>query len=275
MLFAHELYHGLQDQHFDLDAYMRPDGHGESNNDQVLARQAVVDQYAMGRTPTHATIEPIVRMQSALDLQTVTASLQRPQVAAALGADIQAATEASQGIPPFIMDMMMGAYLKGLGFVFEVHRKGWTEVEKLYREYPPGSTEQILHPDKKWFAREAPLTIEFPSLQRARALEDWDVLEENSVGEFLWRAGTAIATRCSAQGQRRSPAVAQHGVGHGSGCDRVRECLSAAARSEIRTARRADAHRAPRQAGLVVEGGTERSLSELMKFVKQAKKRRT
>jgi hypothetical protein len=85
------------------------------------------------------------------------------------------------------MDMMMGAYLKGLGFVFEVHRKGWTEVEKLYREYPPGSTEQILHPDKKWFAREAPLTIEFPSLQRARALEDWDVLEENSVGEFLWR----------------------------------------------------------------------------------------
>jgi hypothetical protein len=96
MLFAHELYHGLQDQHFDLDAYMRPDGHGESNNDQVLARQAVVEgeatymmsmwmvQYAMGRTPTHATMEPIVRMQSALDLQTVTASLQRPQVPAAI-----------------------------------------------------------------------------------------------------------------------------------------------------------------------------------------------
>jgi hypothetical protein len=198
VLFSHELYHGLQDQYFDLETYMRMNERDVQDNDVQLARQSVVEgeatymmsmwmlQRMTGQAPTRQMMEPVVRMQSAMDMSMVAATLKQPQVAELLGSDMQAAMEAAKEIPPFILDMMMGAYMKGLGFVFDVQAHGWKEVEKLYSEYPPVSTEQILHPDK-WFAREAPQTIAWRALDRERALKEWDVIAQNTVGEFLWR----------------------------------------------------------------------------------------
>lgn len=197
-LFAHELYHGLQDQYFDLEAYYEATTvDGIPEGDMQLARQAVVEgeaQYMMtlwmmqrmlGRVPPRALLEPAIRMQVAMDVNAMEL-LENPQFAETLGPDMQASLAASKQIPPFIMDMLFGAYVKGMGFVFDVHAKGWSEVEKLYTEYPPVSTEQILHPEK-WFAREMPLTIDFGRLESARELEKWDLLVYNSIGEFLWR----------------------------------------------------------------------------------------
>lgn len=47
-VYAHELYHALQDQHFDLETYIR-DGQREQtlSDDELLARQAVVEGEAM------------------------------------------------------------------------------------------------------------------------------------------------------------------------------------------------------------------------------------
>ena len=42
-----------------------------------------------------------------------------------VGTDMQRAMESADNIPSFIMDSMMGVYLKGLSFVFAVHEKGW------------------------------------------------------------------------------------------------------------------------------------------------------
>ena len=198
-IYAHELYHGLQDQHFDLDAYIQEGQRDRTlNDDELLARQAVVEGEAtyvmtlwmmrsmLGAVPPRAALGPAIAMQSQLDVNALKASVQQAGVASMLGDDFSAALESADDIPAFIIETLVGAYLKGLAFVFAVEERGWSEVEKLYTEYPPQSTEQILHPEK-WFARETPVRFEWPALETHELFEGWDVLEQNVVGEMQWR----------------------------------------------------------------------------------------
>jgi hypothetical protein len=67
-----------------------------------------------------------------------------------------------------------------------VQEHGWPTVERLFTEYPPQSTEQILHPEK-WLAREAPITFEWPKFDKVAALRDWELLDDDVIGEFQWR----------------------------------------------------------------------------------------
>jgi len=104
-----------------------------------------------------------------------------------MGDDMKGAVDSAANIPDFIMDTMIGVYLRGMSFVFAVHEQGWPAVEKLYTEYPPQSTEQILHPEK-WQAREAPVDFAWPKLDKAKALRDWELLDDDVLGEFQWRS---------------------------------------------------------------------------------------
>jgi hypothetical protein len=198
-VYSHELYHGLQDQHFDLDAYVLSRQADRSlNDDEIMARQAVVEgeaTYVMllwtlrnltGTVPPRALLEPAVRLQSEATLDSLKASLQQGGAASFLGNDLSAELDSIDDIPAFILESMLGAYLKGLGFVFDVQGRGWSEVEKLYTQYPPQSTEQILH-SEKWFARETPWRIEWPSIEAQDLFADWQTLDENVVGEIQWR----------------------------------------------------------------------------------------
>jgi hypothetical protein len=200
MMFAHELYHGLQDQYFGLEKYlpMKSEGGPALNSDQTTARQAVVEgeaSYIMSmymmkqmaqKEPTRELMAPVVRMQSQMDMEKIKAMMKLPQVSELTGGSLNDAIAASESIPSFIMESMVGVYLKGLGFVFAIQEQGWSEVEKLYTEYPPQSTEQILHPEK-WQAREAPSEIAFPALAKVPALKKWELLTTDIVGEFQWR----------------------------------------------------------------------------------------
>lgn len=138
------------------------------------------------RDPTRDIMTPIVQMQSQMDLERIKAMMKLPQATELLGNSVSDAIEASESIPSFIMESMMGVYMKGLGFVFAVQEKGWSEVEKLYTEYPPQSTEQILHPEK-WSAHEGPSQIAFSRLEKVSALKDWEPLDSDVIGEFRWR----------------------------------------------------------------------------------------
>lgn len=199
-VFSHEIYHGLQDQYFGLEKYLPMKGREASliDSDQAMARQAVVEGEAtyimsmymvksMAHTePTRDIMTPIVQMQSQMDLERIKAMMKLPEATRMLGNSVNDALDASEGIPPFIMESMMGVYMKGLGFVFAVQEKGWSEVEKLYTEYPPQSTEQILHP-QKWSAHEGPSRITFGTLEKVPALKDWELLDTDVLGEFRWR----------------------------------------------------------------------------------------
>ena len=199
MLFSHELYHGLQDQHFGLEKYMPRRGSSPAlDSDQMTARQSVVEgeaTYIMNmwivkqmanKEPTRELMAPVVRMQSEMDMDAIRSMVKMPQAADLMGESMQAAMKASESIPSFIMESMMGVYLKGLAFVFAVQDQGWSEVEKLYGEYPPQSTEQILHPEK-WQSREPHSAITFQNLAKVSALKDWTLLASDVVGEFQWR----------------------------------------------------------------------------------------
>ena len=200
MMFVHELHHGLQDQYFELEKYlpMKSEGRPSLNSDQVTARQAVVEgeaSYIMSmymmkqmaqKEPTRELLAPAVRMQSQMDMESIKAMMKVPEVSELTGSSVNDAIAASDNIPSFIMESMIGVYMKGLGFVFAIQEQGWSAVDRLYTEYPPQSTEQILHPEK-WQAREAPSEIAFPELAKVPALKNWEMLNTDVVGEFQWR----------------------------------------------------------------------------------------
>jgi hypothetical protein len=199
VLYSHELYHALQDQHFGLNNYLnfkRTDA--SVNGDQQLARQAVVEgeatymmnlwvlQKATKSIPPREALARMVGMQANISMDQIRTMLKQPQVAQAMGEDVTAAMSSADSIPPFILDAMLGVYLQGLGFGYALQEHAWPALEKLYTDYPPQSTEQILHPEK-WVAREGAVSFEWPSFAKVGALKDWELIDNDVLGEFRWR----------------------------------------------------------------------------------------
>lgn len=196
-LYAHELYHGLQDQHFDLEAYVLDTAEARLNDDELLARQAVVEgeaTYVMtlwlgremtGQVPSGLALDAAVQMQSRLDAGALRAMLEAGAVPDGLGGDMESMADAMSEIPPFVIETLLGAYLKGMAFVHHVVGDGWEGAERLYTD-PPRSTEQILHPEK-WIEGDDPVRISLPESSGSEALEGWTLLDSNVVGELQWR----------------------------------------------------------------------------------------
>jgi len=199
MLFVHELYHALQDQHFDLKGYLIDRARLETANaDEILARSAVVEgdaSYAVanylgrksyGAQPTRGQLTDIIVALADWTPEKWDESLQDPALTKKMRAHLLRAIEARNRVPRYMVGTFMGTYTEGMIFIHAVHEKGWSEVDKLYRDYPPESSEQILHPEK-WFAREAPVTIAWPSFESDPLFADWQLLVENVLGERMWR----------------------------------------------------------------------------------------
>ncbi|MEO8019977.1 MAG: hypothetical protein ABI769_19375 [Pseudomonadota bacterium] len=198
-LFVHELYHGLQDQYFDLKGYLldmaRKPG---ANEDEVLARQAVVEGEALyvgsiylrlgtkDVRPMREQLADIVAAQREWSPAQWDESLRNPALTVRMRARLQQAIDARRRMPPFMLENFISSYLDGMAFIHALHEKGWPEVEKLYRLYPPESTEQILHP-AKWNAHESPVVIAWPSFEPDPLFADWHLLRENVLGERQWR----------------------------------------------------------------------------------------
>jgi hypothetical protein len=306
VMFSHELYHALQDQYFGLTRYLENGatrGLGSYSTDAHLARAAVVEgeatymmslwmmQKMTGKAPTREAMARVVALQANMSMEQLREALKQPQVAQMVGADMKGAVESAANIPPFIIDSMMDVYLKGLAFVFAVHEHGWSMVEKLYTEYPPQSTEQILHPEK-WLAREAPTTFEWPKFDKIAALRDWELLDNDVLGEFQWRivfkeqgfASEAFSAAAGWDGDR-------YAVFKRKDSESTLLLLRTSWDSELEAKEFAGVYRrvlavkygdSPVPTRLlqkgadvyVVEGGDEASLDSLMKVVKRARHKR-
>jgi hypothetical protein len=84
--------------------------------------------------------------------------------------------------PPYAVRDSEFPYLQGYDFVRSLHDRGnWPEVNKAYARWP-GSSEQILHPDK-YRAGEAPQVLPAPSLETALGT-GWRKLAEDTLGEW-------------------------------------------------------------------------------------------
>jgi hypothetical protein len=198
VVFAHELQHGMQDQHFDMQRYMldfiqSPD----ASSDEVLARASVIEgeaafvdaQFQAKHAPTTLTTRD--RMAAAIgdeglwDPAHWEKKLESPELDEQARARLRGMIDASTRIPPFMIELTLCRYIDGMAFVRELQERGWSEVAKLYGEYPPVSTEQILHPEK-WFAREEPARIGWPPFDADPLFADWQLLLQDNLGERHW-----------------------------------------------------------------------------------------
>ncbi|CAN5270867.1 hypothetical protein BH18GEM1_BH18GEM1_04770 [soil metagenome] len=141
---AHEATHALQDQHFDLARWLEAVPPSE---DVALARAAVVEGDAMTAMLAYLVVPA---GGSLADLPDIGRLLEG------------GSAKAAQGFPTFerapaaLQRLLLFPYVEGSAFVLAAFREGgWEAVDLLYRE-PPQSTEQILHPERYWGARDAP-----------------------------------------------------------------------------------------------------------------------
>jgi hypothetical protein len=138
---AHELAHALDDQHFDLLSLPVEERYDQ---DRAGAAMAVVEG--------DATWVMMQFMFGSLGFEGDAA-----EGLDDLGGMLKTSgLSMGEGVPRYLQENLMGAYLDGLTFVKKVRaRGGAAAVDALFRK-PPQSVEQVLHPEK-YFAGEAPI----------------------------------------------------------------------------------------------------------------------
>jgi len=196
-LYAHELHHGLQDQYFNLDKYILSQAGGTLNDDEVLARQAVVEgeatyimtlwsmQKMLGILPDREILKLSIYMQAEMNSEMMITMLKSGMTSQFNQTATADAIKTLEEIPAFIVETLMGAYQKGMRFVFDIQSHGWDRVSRLYRNAPV-STEQILYPEK-WLKGEKPFKYQWPSFKQKTIFGNWDLLDVNTIGEIQWR----------------------------------------------------------------------------------------
>jgi hypothetical protein len=173
---AHELTHGLQDQHFDLQKYLPDEGSGSNtlDDDAESARRFVAEgdatftMFLYMASPT-GVISPI-----AIDLlvgQLAKTAAMAPADLAKMSApladskdpEMKKAIDAMADIPDTVLVPMIDSYMQGALLVAAAYKRGgWNAVDDLFL-HPPESTEQTLHPDK-YFAADHPHRVTLPKL---------------------------------------------------------------------------------------------------------------
>jgi len=170
MVMAHELTHALEDQHFQIENWVKA---ARPNDDSELARESVLEGSAMA-----AMVEYLLQ-GSGRSLQDL------PDIDPANLIGDMADTPQLKKAPVFLKDALMFPYLDGLTFSAAVLKpSGWEGLARIFTT-PPVSTQQILHP-ALYTSGKVPAPVSLPSLEKALG-GNWSKLEENAMGEFGWK----------------------------------------------------------------------------------------
>ncbi|RMH39832.1 MAG: hypothetical protein D6689_15515 [Deltaproteobacteria bacterium] len=197
---AHEVGHALQDQHFDLRAFIA--GAGAHNGDAALARQALVEGDGMAVTIEYAFA------QVGADPPWGDPSVVRRLAGAFAAAGGASRTGRLADAPLAVRSPLSFPYTAGLAFVARYRTfHSWQRIDQMYRQ-PPLSTEHILHPET-YAAYERPDEV---TVRPLRALADYRVTYRNVLGEFGFRVWLR---------QLGAPAYAASAAADGWGGDRI------------------------------------------------------
>jgi hypothetical protein len=180
--YAHEYVHALQDQHFDLEAFI---GEERDQGDRTLARTSLVEG--------DATLLMFLWAQQALSAQEL----------AEVGASADPASEEILArMPTILRETLLFPYTAGWSFTMRYYLQGGFDAVDAMFESPPVSTEQILHPEK-YDAGELPVAVTFPGDLTARLGSGWTSTLEDTLGEFqlaIWlRDAAGVGEAASAQ----------------------------------------------------------------------------
>ncbi|KAF0243637.1 MAG: hypothetical protein FD180_3208 [Planctomycetota bacterium] len=171
---VHELDHAMQDQHFDL---TRLYDLAAKNDDMAQALKCLIEGEA-----TMVMFDNQFRDQGMASSEVPGIEGIIENAMAAAGG--MAAQQKLDAAPPVIKGGLVGAYIDGFKFCVGVKRKGgWDALNAVWSDIPV-STEQILHP-ARYLERDMPQTVTLP--KKFDALDGWEKVEENVMGEFSVR----------------------------------------------------------------------------------------
>ncbi len=163
-IYAHELIHALQDQHFDLGA-MNERVQGK-NDDEAMAVASLIEGDATAVEVQYAGSEPGLEAQ-----------IEREREQSAPEEDLL------EDLIPLDVESSYFPYEAGEAFVTALQEEGGHEaVNRAFRD-PPKSTEQIIHPQKYLGERDEPTLVDLPDLSTILG-PGWEKLDENTLGEF-------------------------------------------------------------------------------------------
>lgn len=190
---AHELFHAIQDQHFDILRLQRPYSTVE-NSDFALARSALIEGdatvlmfdfslYESGSLPQpgRTSLVDIPFAANLLRNLQFNDLAELEQMAGAFGgAGFDIGESALAKAPRIFREMLVFPYFAGMRFIVAARAgRTWAEVNEIYDD-PPVSTEQILHPER-YFDRDDP---EYVTFDADAALPGWTRIYDSVLGEF-------------------------------------------------------------------------------------------
>jgi hypothetical protein len=156
MALVHEIAHALADQHFNLNRYT---SHGDENDDDALARLAVMEGQATWLASEYSARQ---RGQSLKDSPALAGS-----VSSLLGAS-SADYPVFDRSPLYLRETLLFPYAQGMLFQQAlVEKMGRAAFAEPFR-HPPESTQQILHPEK-YLQHVHPVRPPLPALRPRRA----------------------------------------------------------------------------------------------------------
>ena len=167
MVMAHELTHALEDQHFQIEPWLKA---ARPNDDAEMARESFLEGSAMA-----AMVDFL--------LQGTGQTLNKlPEFDPSLLTGDLASTPAMKKAPPFIQDSLVFPYFAGMTFTAAALKPaGWPALARVFAN-PPATTQQILHPDL-YKSGHVPEKVALPDLA-TKLGKDWKKLDENLLGEF-------------------------------------------------------------------------------------------
>jgi hypothetical protein len=196
---AHELTHGLTDQHFDLKTYMaeNANGHSTLDDDAQSARRFVVEGdatfamfiYAMSDMAGSSDVSPQLmkmlrgQIESMGDVDAMLDMMSSQTGVGSGSGDIAESMRAMHDIPRAILVPMIDSYMKGAIVAIDAYEQGgWAGVDALYKN-PPESTEQVLHPKEKLLGANR----DHPHKVTVAKLAGYDEVTSNVLGELEWQ----------------------------------------------------------------------------------------
>ena len=189
ILIAHELTHALDDQHVDLNRFIKS---REPTEDWTLAVGAVVEGSATTLMTRYSVRALLSGKYDLTELMQV----------------VESETERSQAFleaPPYFTALAAN-YMCGMTFLLrgnfmalaaDPEHKGVGDDFLATVKDPPQSSEQILHPDKYWNAdeRDEPVVVKDEDVERLLRQPGLHVVHKNTMGELLCALLTFPADR--------------------------------------------------------------------------------
>jgi hypothetical protein len=178
MVLIHELTHALQDQHFDLAKFTKTD----PMSDASTARQALVEGDATLTMLDALLATRVEELPNAAGLMEKTLGSSTWMSDAP---DLPGSRELAAA-PPYIRETLLFSYAQGSLFCISVRKAGGQKLlDRAFRDDPPRSSEQILHPEKWHGRRDDPVAVTWPDL--APVLPGFTKSAEGEMGELTIR----------------------------------------------------------------------------------------